>query len=116
MKGIKRDVAVVVILTIVTCGIYSLYWMYVTHEEVNAYLSEQDLSGALVVLLSLITCGIYGWIWYYQLGQKIQKAQIKATGYGNDDSVLYLILAIFGFSIVSQAIGQHNLNKVWENA
>lgn len=116
MKGTKRDVALVVILSIITCGIYALYWMYVTQEEVNNYLGEQDLSGAMVVLLTFVTCGIYGWIWYYQIGQKIQKAQVKAAVHGNDESILYLILAIVGLSIVSLAIIQNNLNKIWETA
>lgn len=31
----QRSVATVIILSIVTCGIYALYWLYVTAEDLE---------------------------------------------------------------------------------
>lgn len=114
MKGTTRSVFEVIIFSILTCGIYHLYWIYATTNELNDYLRDDDTSGGLVILYSILTCGIYGIYWYYKMGKKILDAQRLALGYGNDDSVLYLILCILGLSLVSSAIMQSNLNKVWQ--
>ncbi len=114
MKGTNRSVAGVIILSILTCGIYHLYWVYATTNEINYYLGEDDTSGGMVILFSIITCGIYSLYWYYKMGKKVQAVQLRALGNGSDDSVLYLILSIFGFAIVSNAIIQSNLNKAWD--
>ncbi|MGH4123431.1 MAG: DUF4234 domain-containing protein [Clostridium sp.] len=124
MKGITRSVAGLIIFTILTCGIYHMYWMYVTTNEVNQFLCEEDTSGGMVLVFSIITCGIYALYWYYNMGKKLQVAQCRDFGKSidnnnnnnnnnNDDSVLYLLLSLFGFAIVSSAIIQANLNKVW---
>lgn len=113
MKGITRSIAGLIILSILTCGIYHLYWMYVTTNEINEYLSQEDTSGGMVLVFSFITCGIYTIYWYYSMGKKIQAVQCKTLGIGNDDSLLYLLLCVFGLSIVSSAIIQSNLNNAW---
>jgi hypothetical protein len=119
MRGITRSVAGLIIFSILTCGIYHLYWMYATTNEVNEYLSEEDTSGGMVLVFSIITCGIYTLYWYYQMGKKLQAVRCiafsKVNTTANDDSILYLLLAIFGFAIVSSAIIQSNLNNVWRS-
>ncbi len=117
MKGTTRGIVQVILLSLVTCGIYNLYWIAVTHDEVNAYIGEEDMSGAMVVLLSIITCGIYGFVWYYQIGKKLQILQSRVSGglQATDDSVVYLLLAIFGFGIVATGIIQNNLNRAWQS-
>lgn len=114
LKGNERSVFSVIFLTIITCGIYNLYWIYATTNETNDYLEDGDTSGVMVLIYNLLTCGIYGVYWYYKMGKRIQAIQEKSGNYGNDDSVLYLILCIFGLGIVSNAIIQSNLNKIWE--
>ncbi|MGK0468913.1 DUF4234 domain-containing protein [Clostridium sp.] len=117
MKGITRSVAGLIILSILTCGIYQMYWMYVTTNETNEYISKEDTSGGMVLVFSIITCGIYTIYWYYTMGKKLQDVQCRALGKsndnGNDDSLLYILLSIFGLSIVASAIIQSNLNKAW---
>ena len=113
MKGKERNVALVIIFSILTCGIYSFYWLYATTEDVNYYLGDNDTSGGLVVLFSIITCGIYLLYWYYKIGKRISYSQEKAGVRVSDDSIVFLLLSIFGLSIVSTAIIQSNLNKIW---
>lgn len=121
MKGNTRSVAGLIILSILTCGIYHLYWMYVTTNEVNEYLSREDTSGGMVLVYGLITCGIYTIYWYYTMAKKLKAVQCKSLGKnndidnGNDDSLLYLLLSIFGLAIVASAIIQSNLNNAWGN-
>lgn len=108
-----KNLALCIILSLVTCGIYSLYWLYTLTEDVNALSGEPGAtSGGMVILLSIVTCGIYLWFWLYKQGSRID--QIKSSrGYPSSNSgILYLILAIFGLSIVSYALMQDEINKL----
>lgn len=55
----KRDIVVSIILSIVTCGIYGIYWFVVMTDESNELATtEKTASGGLAFLYTLITCGI----------------------------------------------------------
>ena len=72
-----------------------------------------DTSGGMVFLLSIITCGIYMLYWMYKAGEKVQAAQAKrGLPYDSNSGILYLILSLFGFSIVSYCLIQNELNKM----
>jgi hypothetical protein len=52
MLGKRRTPWAVAVLTIVTLGIYGLYWQYVTFQEMNDY-SGQGLGGLIALLLAI---------------------------------------------------------------
>lgn len=110
----KKNLALYIILSIVTCGIFGLVWLAMLANDLRTMSNDESkMSGGMVVLLTIVTCGIYGWIWYYQAGETLN--DIKASrGITTDQSsgVIYLILAIFGLSIVSSALIQDTLNKL----
>lgn len=108
----SKSIGVCIILSIITCGIYSLYWLYCMAEDLNRISGKNDTSGGLVVLLSIITCGIYGWFWLYQAGDKINQGKMQ-RGVPADSSlgILYLVLGIFSLSIISYALIQNEINK-----
>ena len=104
---LPRSIALAIILSIITCGIYAFYWMYRINEELNQLAGNyQATSGGAVVLFDIITCGIYGIYWAYKMGQN--------CGRLNGDSssgILYLLLALFGFQIINLALFQDMINK-----
>ncbi|MFN2469207.1 MAG: DUF4234 domain-containing protein [Gaiellaceae bacterium] len=51
--GQPRSVGLVVLLYIVTFGIYGLYWFYKTHEEMKIY-AKDGLGGAMALVLAVI--------------------------------------------------------------
>lgn len=111
----KRDIAICVILSIVTCGIYGLYWFYCLHNDTNTVSGNQDNTSAiLAIVLTIITCGIYGWYWCYKRGKMIEDAYKMRGMVGSDKAVVFLILAVFGLSIVVYALAQNDLNKLSE--
>src|SRR5699024_4706968 len=111
MSIMPRNIGISIILSLLTCGIYYLYWVYKMDEEVS-YLIEEQPNPGLTLILGIITCGIYFWFWYYQLGEKLSRLPSK-DGYPiSNDSVLLVILAVFSIGIISNAIAQSNLNKV----
>ena len=112
----KKSVALVIVLSLLTCGIYYYFWIYDTTKNVNTYLEQEFIAPEIAVLLSVVTCGIYIYVWAFQIGKQLTLAQRKAGMYETDNSVLYLILAIFGFWIIAVGVIQNELNKVWDRA
>lgn len=103
-----RNIVLAIILSIVTCGLYSIYWMISINNEVNTLAGEPAAtSGGMVFLLSLVTCGIYGWYWMYKMGERCDRIK----GQNGSSGILYLVLAIFGLGIVSYCLMQDTVNK-----
>ena len=107
-----RDIAIAIILSIVTCGIYGIFWIISLTNDANKVADRPtDTSGGMVILLTIITCGIYGIYWNYKMGQKIYEAGQRYNKSISDNSVLYLVLSLFGLQIVNYALMQSDLNK-----
>lgn len=107
----KRDIVVAIILTFVTCGIYGIYWFIVMTDDVNSLSDEKMASGGTAFLYSILTCGIYDLYWNYKIGQKMAEAGKKYNKPINDNSVLYLVLSIFGLGLVNYCLIQSDLNR-----
>lgn len=108
----KRSIGLAILFSILTCGIYSMYWFVKMTDEANALSGEAETSGGIALLLTIVTCGIYSLFWNYKMGKTMEKAQQRAGVAATDNSVLYLILAIFGFQIVSYCIIQSDINTL----
>lgn len=104
----ERNIAVSIILTLVTFGIYGIYWMVVLNNELKHEANEDSfVSGGVAVLLTIVTCGIYGIYWSYKMGEFVDKINDSKS----NSSILYLVLNLFGLSIVVYALIQNELNK-----
>lgn len=105
----ERNIGLYIVLTLVTCGIFGLYWLVVITEDMNSLAEDGDnTDGALVLLLTIVTCGIYGLYWAYKQGQRIDKLNGMQ---GGSTGILYLILNFIGLSLVTYALLQNELNK-----
>ena len=86
-------------LTIITCGIYSYYFLYRMAKDVNvACEGDGGKTAGLLqfIVLSFVTCGIYAWIWYYNLGNRLAE---NAPRYGmtfQENGTTVLLWQIFG--------------------
>lgn len=108
-----RNVAIYVILTLVTCGLFGLYWMVVLNDDSLEVAGEDGTQGMMVLVLTLVTCGIYGIYWAYQLGQRINRINARYGRYTDNSGLLYLLLYILGLSIVVNAVAQNELNQYY---
>ena len=106
------------LLGLITCGIYQLYYLYKWTEDTNrlsqgVYKPSQNY--LVVFLLSLVTCGIYYYIWTYQQGERLKVVgdangiQINETGIHH--LLLTLLLGGVG-GLVSQYIFFSNTNRL----
>ncbi|MBQ5390689.1 MAG: DUF4234 domain-containing protein [Clostridia bacterium] len=113
-KGIaNRNIAICILLSIVTCGIYLYVWLYQMAEDLKTASGDANApSGIMVVLLTLVTCGIYVWYWLYKAGEQLNTAK-AARGMVTDPNagILYIILSVLGLGIVSYCLIQSELNK-----
>ena len=110
----KRELVMCIILSFVTCGIYAYYWQYVLTEDMGGISGRKEMSSGMVVLLSIVTCGIYMYIWMYQQGQKVDELKQRNGLMSSSTGLMYLLLSIFGLSIVSMALLQNEVNAVAE--
>ena len=94
-----RSLVMYILLSIVTCGIYSYYFLYSIAQDANVVCADdgKKTSGlAAFILLSIVTCGIYAWIWYYNLGNRLSE---NAPKYGlnfSENGTTVLMWMIFG--------------------
>lgn len=109
----KREIAVAIILSIITCGIYGIYWFIKLNDEINQLNGDtNDTTGGMAFLFSLITCGIYAIYWMYKMGDKLDKIAQNHGMPTSSRGIVYLVLSIFGLGIVSYALMQDTINKV----
>lgn len=105
----KKSVGMCIFLTIITCGIYGIYWYYEILSDIY-YISGRENNAGMDILLTLITCGIYGYYMHYQMGVYLLEARNRLNHYPKDDSILFLVLSLLGLSIVNYAIVQSDIN------
>lgn len=109
----KRSVGVAILLTILTCGIYGIYWEICIVNDVNKVThNESATSGGMVFLLSLLTCGIYWLYWLYKSGQMIDDARVSLGKASGNNAILNIVLSLFGLGIVAIAIMQSDVNEL----
>ena len=103
----ERNIAVGIILSIITCGLYELYWIVCVADDINFLTRKNDMSGGMILLLGIITCGLFWLYWYYKAGDELSKMDNN----GSDLGVVCLILGVVGLGIISIALLQNKLNS-----
>ncbi|MDY6834004.1 MAG: DUF4234 domain-containing protein [Chloroflexota bacterium] len=112
----SRSIPLSVILTFLTCGLYGLYWFVCMANDIKTLRGGSEPSGIRDLLLGIITFGIFFWYCMYQYPRYVSEIQDKKGLPASDISIITLILAIFGLSIISYALIQNELNKIAEPA
>ncbi len=111
--GQPRGVAFVIILSIVTLGIYSLYWVYKTQEEMKQHTGD-GLGGVLGLVVWIILSPVSAFVIPSEIGRMYQRdgQQAPVTGWTG------LWLFPFGLLIIPifvwYAKVQGALNRYWE--
>ena len=120
--GTPRSPGLTLLLILLTCGIYYLYFIYVTSQETQDFLEEPDTSPGLEVLLCLLTCGLYNIYWDYKMGKRIAEMCVRVGLPPTDNAVLYLVLDLVGvggfasLGLLNPVLQQESLNRIWRAA
>ena len=92
-KGTIRPIPIMLLLNIVTCGIYYIYWIYQTSVEIKTCSEREDLNPTIEILLGIITCGLYFKYWYYKYGKIVYKELPLKAGINNaEDKTMVLVV------------------------
>lgn len=73
MVNDKRSLGMYILLSFVTCGIYSWVFIYHLANDMNVVCAgdgDETPDLLMFIVLSFVTCGIYGIYWYYKLGNR----------------------------------------------
>lgn len=103
----KRNIVTAIILSIITCGIYAIYWAIMLAKEAVSVNDSND--NGLVEILLMIFLPFLG---FFLAEQKLAKGCAAKGIAHNDNSILYLILGLVGLSIVNFCMMQNDLNKI----
>jgi len=108
----KNDPIIVLLLGLVTCGLYLIYWNMKAAEVLNAVARKELISPAIAVISGCcLPVNIY---FYYlcgegleELGKVVGKPDLKGK------SVLLMVLALLGLPMVSAMIVQGHINELY---
>jgi hypothetical protein len=107
----ERSIVLYIILSLLTCGLFAIYWFIVVAGDIRTLRGTSDPNGILDFIIGVLTCGIYTYVCYYRYSKYIVEIQQKMGRPVNDVSVLAVILAIF-VSLVSLALIQNEINNI----
>lgn len=111
-----RSIPVCIVLSLVTCGIYNLYWIYRLAKDTNTLNAAQQKpvgqDAGMVVLLYIVTCGLYGIYFYWKVGKLVKQLQFENGYYVEDNSLVMMLLCIYGLGLISNCILQSTLNDI----
>lgn len=103
------------IITIITFGLFNLYWNYRQMQACNDLLDENEFSFFTWLLLIIVTIGLYHIYYQFKMGRAIVDIQ-KSMNERTFDllPVISVLVTIFGLSIVVDCIHQNEINKLVE--
>lgn len=108
----QRNIALCILYSIITCGIYGIIWFVQITDDAARAGGDDKMSGGMAFLLTLVTCGIYSFYWAYRMGKLVAQAQENKGVRVSDNSILYLVLQLFGLGIVNYCLIQSDLNQL----
>ena len=106
----KRSISMCILLSIITCGIYGIYWMYLLVKNTRSI--QKNTDNCKGEMLCLIFVPFYSLYWWYTRGEKVRQGFAEHAYNATGGGVVYLVLVILGLSIVSMAIMQSDFNSL----
>lgn len=111
-RGEVRDPIKVLLLCLLTCGIYNLYWIFITGDEVNKGLGREEFNMVKEILLTFVTCGFWGFWFYWRYAHAVVEVQEK---WGVKPQMDAPILFLMAFVSLMPFFVQQGLNAAWEH-
>lgn len=109
----KLNIPLYLIFSLLTCGLFGLYWNYLQMEACNTMLKRTEFRFGRWLLFSILTCGIYLIYYQYQMGAAIVEIQRNRNVHVFESlPIVSVFTTIFGFSIVTDCVHQHEINKL----
>jgi hypothetical protein len=109
----RLDVAAGIIFSVISCGIYNVFWNYRQMQALNLLLGREEFSFAKWAILTLVSCGLYHIYYEYRMGVELQNWLTQNGRQVNDNlAMIGLIMSVCGLTVIADAVYQHELNKL----
>ena len=107
-----RNIALQVVLSIFTCGIWGIVWWFQLGSDIQLVRGDEKPNPLTDFLLTIVTCGVWGVYCAYQWPTLLQEP-LRNRNVRVDPNlpVLSLVLAIFGLHLVGMVLMQQVLNE-----
>ena len=101
----KRSIGMMILLGIVTLGIYYLYWVVSFQSELKRETGE-GFGGFAHLIMIFVTFGIYLLYWEYKVGERLEKLGRPNNG------ALYLVLNFVALGWITFFLMQNEANQI----
>ena len=101
----QRSLVMMILLSIITFGIYPIYWYIVFQVELKRQTGD-GFGGLGHFLMLIFTFGIYAIYWQYIAGKRLAKQGAE------DMSVIYLVLTLVSLGFLNPFLMQNQANKL----
>lgn len=95
----KRDIGLFILLNIITCGIYSFFFIYKLVQDMNVVCAgdgDETPGVEYYILFSILTCGIYSFYYLYKIGNRLEANGRRYNTYIQENGTTVLIWLILG--------------------
>jgi hypothetical protein len=112
--GLTRDPVMVIVLSIVTCGVYYFYWLYTVMNDINKAAGREIINPGTFILLSIFCAPMVYYV-FYTVDKNLAEVSYHEGTFYKENFIMWLILAMMcGIGLF---IGMHNItvgfNAIW---
>ena len=111
----KRNVVTVVVFSILTCGIYAVWWTYVTCQALQQQGKKTSIPVILTTLMMLFYSSVGGLLLGMDADDNINAIKEMHGMPKADNKILWLLLGFF-IPIVTVALVQAEINSMIDKA
>ncbi len=111
--GEVRSPMTTLLLTIITCGIYGIVWLYKVSKEINDY-TQSELTNPSFAIIGIF-CAVFTWIEVYKIDQALVQIDRVEGRQSESKFLIWILLSIlvgFGFFMMIYQV-QEQLNRIW---
>lgn len=105
----EKNIAVCIILSIVTFGIYGIVWLVDIVRNVHKLHNNEESVVKEVLLMLLVP--FYVCYWMHKNGKQMYEDSNRLGGNMSDNSIVYLVLSLFGGILIDYALIQNDFNN-----
>ncbi|NLV48479.1 MAG: DUF4234 domain-containing protein [Clostridiaceae bacterium] len=116
IKGETRNPLLMIVLSIVTCGIYQIVWLFMVSNEINRAAGEKKVDPMIFFLLGLL-CFPLVYVGLYKIDESVFELNTRFGLPAEKHFILWLLLSLVGVGFLfMQYQVQEQLNTLWERA
>ena len=104
-----RDIKKCILLSVLTLGIYIIYWFITSLNHLFAVAKRNERPGLSSFILSVVTLGIYDLFWSYDVGKTID--EVNDIPKANSGLIFLILSGIFKLHFITLIFVQKTINE-----